>query len=376
MQHVMLRSRRRRLLALALLALLVFWMRAPATAHADAAKLLSRFSSADATPVDDDESIVTIPSPRGDVRARLFLPRGVDHPPAVVLVHGVHYKGIEEPRLLRFSRSITSQGVAVLTPEIAELADYHVDPASIETVGSSIEWLKERSGRSKVGVMGMSFGGGISLLAAADPRFAHDVSFVVAVGAHDDLPRVARFFAHQPTPDAFGHDTAVKPHDYGATVLVYDRVEDFFPAEDRAAARDALRHWLREEQKEARADAERVTPASKEKLTHLFDGKFDAVDAELLAEIAKQERTMEQVSPHGHLDGLEAKVFILHGAGDTVIPATEATWLEKDVPPGKLAQVLVSPAIVHVEIDKEPTLAEKWALLHFMGEILETARGT
>ena len=41
----------------------------------------------------------------------------------------------------------------------------------------------------------MSFAGGLSLLAAADPRFAEDVGFVVAVGAHHDLARVSRFFA-------------------------------------------------------------------------------------------------------------------------------------------------------------------------------------
>ena len=80
------------------------------------------------------------------------------------------------------------------------------------------------------------------------------------------------------------------------------------------------------------------------------------------------------MSPHGHLQGLKAKAFVLHGEGDTVIPASEASYLALDIPEDKLERVLVSPAIVHVEMDKEPSKSEKWALLRFMGEVLLAAR--
>jgi acetyl esterase/lipase len=363
------------LIALLALVALAVLLRAPVQAHVDAARLLTTFSQKEAPAPLQDEQLVSIPTERGPVRGRLYVPPGVTNPPAIVIVHGVHYKGIEEPRLQKFSRAVASQGIAVLTPEIAELADYHVDPRSIETVGASLRFMSERTGKAKVGLMGMSFGGGLSLIAAADPRWADMVSVVVAVGAHDDVPRVSRFFAHQKTTFADGHPTTIKPHDYGATVLVYDRVGDFFPKDEEEIARSALRHWLREEQAQARADAARLSPASRKKAEDLFDGHFDQIDPELLAEIGKNETAMSQVSPRGHLAGLRAKAFILHGEGDTVIPASEASYLAEDVPHDKLASVLVSPAIVHVEIDKEPSKAEQWALLRFMGEVLLAARG-
>ena len=106
---------------------------------------------------------------------------------------------------------------------------------------------------------------------------------MVAVGAHDDVPRVSRFFAHQKTTFADGRVTTIRPHDYGATVLVYDRIADFFPKEEEETAKSALRHWLREEQKEARADAEKLSPQSRAKAEMLFDGHFDTIDPELLA---------------------------------------------------------------------------------------------
>ena len=66
---------------------------------------------------------------------------------------------------------------------------------------------------------------------------------------------------------------------------------------------------------------------------------------------------------------MRASVYVLHGAGDTVIPATEALWLGKDVPPARLRSVLVSPAIQHVEL-KEPKLSDKAELVHFMGRVI------
>ncbi len=89
---------------------------------------------------------ITLPTTQGSVRARLYLPAGVSHPPGMVLVHGIHHLGIDEPRLVSFARAAAGGGFAVLTPEIAALADYRVDGASISTIGESPAWLEQRLG--------------------------------------------------------------------------------------------------------------------------------------------------------------------------------------------------------------------------------------
>ncbi len=364
---------RRSWLALLALGLLVVLFHSPISRHVRAAALLARFEDTKAAQPVLDESLVSVPAPRGPVRARLFRPPGRPDAPGVVLVHGVHYKGIDEPRLLRFARSIADAGVTVLAPEIAELADYHVDRRSIETVGASMAFLAGQTGHEKVGVMGMSFGGGIALLTAADPRFVSRAGFVVAVGAHDDLPRILRFFATDEILDSTGKIRPWKAHGYGATVLVYNEVSDFFPEEDVPAARDALRAWLREDREGARAIGARMKPASREKLEKIFAPDITPMRGELLSVLARHGGEDAGVSPRGHLAGLAAPVYLLHGAGDTIIPSTETEWLAKDVPRGTLRQVLVSRALAHVELEGEPGSMEKWALVHFMGQVLAEA---
>lgn len=379
--NLSMRRRRKLRIVLFVVGVMLMILARPASRHARAAQLLVSFSDphgeADPARVDEEIAVVDVPEgawPARSVRARVFLPHGADErtAPAMVLVHGVHEKGIEEPRLVRFARSLARAGIVSLTPEVEELSDYHVAPRSIDTVGAAVRALRARAGGRKVGVMGMSFGGGVALLAASDARFADDVAFVVAVGAHDDLARVSHFFATNEIADPSGAPAAVKAHEYGATVLVYTHAEDFFPKEDVPAASDALRLWLWERHDEARAAAQRLSPPSKEKVERLFAADLAPVRAEILAVIEKKKAEMAAVSPHGRLGGIHAPVYLLHGAGDTVIPATETLWLASDVPSAWRRAVLVSPAIQHVEL-KEPKIGDEVALVHFMGQVIAEA---
>src|SRR5262249_24805795 len=140
----------------------------------------------------------------------------------------------------------------VLTPELRELADYRLDARSIEAIGFGAAALRARTTHA-VGVMGMSFAGGLALLAAADPRFQPDIGMVLAVGAHDDAARVCRFFATNRIERADGSVESLAAHDYGALVFVYSHATHFFGEEDLPRARESLRLWLAEQRDEARA---------------------------------------------------------------------------------------------------------------------------
>jgi dienelactone hydrolase len=367
-----------------LAALLILWR--PASAHIRAASLLARFTDPDAHGMLADAvrhpvAASDFPLPAAHTRARLYLPSDVDldhggaHLPGVVIVHGVHWKGIDEPRLERFATTIAASGVAVLTPEIRELCDYRIDPASIDTIGLSAQALSARLGGAPVGVMGLSFAGGLSLVAATDARYAPSMAFVVAVGAHDDLGRVLRFFTSNESPRPDGTMLRLQAHDYGAVVLVYSHAEDLFPAADLPVARDALRSWLHEDFDAARSRARDLSPEAGARMQQVFE--HSAALAPLLdAEVARLSPQLAAVSPSAHLADIRVPVFLLHGAGDRVIPSSETEWLAHDTPRGMLRAALISPAIEHVELEGKPSLGDQLALVHFMGDVLDAADET
>jgi pimeloyl-ACP methyl ester carboxylesterase len=319
--------------------------------------------------VTEQEGLVE--TPHGALKFRLYLPLGVSHPGGIVLLHGIHRAGIEEPRLINFARSMAGAGIEVMTPELEDLADYRVTPRTTDVIGDAAVVLGNKMGLPKVGVLGLSFAGGLALLAADKPEYAEKIGFVTAVGAHDDMTRVARFFAANMIERPDGSEVALKAHEYGVLVLAYSHMEDFFSPRDVPAAREALHKWLWEQPSDAMQVARTLSPAGQQELDRILHHR-ELLQATLIQEIQRHGDEMQAVSPHGQISTLRVPVYLLHGTTDTIIPASETLWLSKDVPPQQLKAVLISPAMnmIHVDGQHPVTTSERWALVDFMAQVL------
>jgi len=311
--------------------------------------------------------------PSGLVRARLYSPVGVNDPGGMVIVHGIHHLGIDEPRLVSFARAVAASGLMVLAPQLDSLADYHVDSSSIAVIGKSALWLDERLGNAGVTVTGISFAGGLALFAASDSRYASHFRALVLVGAYDDLSRVSRFLATglEELPD--GGVEAHPPHDYGASVFVYAHLNQFFPPGDLSVAHDALRDWLWEEPEKARALLDELSLPSRATMNALLERRIDQVRPQVLNAIHADEIELGALSPKGQMSSLRVPVYILHGAADNIIPPAESLWLKQDLPRQRVRAVLITPAFSHVDFEKGASVWEELQLVHFMAAVLETA---
>jgi pimeloyl-ACP methyl ester carboxylesterase len=316
---------------------------------------------------------VMIPAANGAVPGRLYVPNGIAHPPGMVVVHGIHHLGIDEPRLMSFSRAVAGSGFAVLTPQISALADYRVDAASIPTIGESPGWLQQRLGTGPVTVVGVSFAGGLSLLAACDPRYASHIRALVLMGAYDDLGRVSRFLATSQAELPDGRRVPYTAHDYGASVFVYSHLEQFFPASDLGVAHEALRDWLWERPADAQALLPRLSPAGRAIMDILLGRQIDRMRPQLLDAIRVDETQLSAISPQGKLGSLRVPVFILHGSTDDIIPSTESLWLEREIPRQYLRATLITPAFSHVDPDKSATWSDELRLVGFLAGVLRAS---
>lgn len=315
---------------------------------------------------------MTIPSSAGMVPARLYTP--VNHPnaPGFVIVPGIDYLGMDEPRLMAFARSMASCGLRVLTPELPDSRDYRIQPSDVQAIGDSVQWLQNATGRP-VGLMGLSFSGGLALMAAAKPPFSNDLSFVFSVGAHDDLFRVAMFYATGADPLPDGDIERATPNNYGPLILEYENLEDFTKPADTPAIRAALRAQLYENYPLEKMLVANLTPEQKTEFDRILD--ITHRDPSLLFDSnEKHAAEMAAVSPHGHLAWLHVPVYLLHGREDTIIPFAEAEWLAQDLPHRTLKELLISPLVAHVGTNKtKPGIWEKWQLLHLLARVMEHA---
>jgi pimeloyl-ACP methyl ester carboxylesterase len=347
----------------------------PLGPHLRAMSLLLRFSNPKAVgfatsfahhPFKEEDG--TAQTPHGLLRYRLYVPQDVKNPGGVLLLHGVHHLGIEDPRMWSLARALAGAGVLVMTPELQDLADYRVTAQTIDVIGDSAAVLSSRMNKS-IGVIGLSFAGGLSLLAAAKPEYAQKIGFVLAIGSHDDMGRVARFFAANVIAKPDSAETPFQAHEYGVLVLAYAHLEDFFSPQDVVLAREILRQTLWE-LPVAEKNGAALSPAGKTELDELLHHR-DLLREALLQEIKLHKAEMDSVSPHNTISSLHTPVYLLHGAGDTIIPASETLWLAKDLPPQSVKATLISPALVHVNMEDKITWQQQWELMDFMAQVLD-----
>lgn len=326
---------------------------------------LSRFDTNAVT-----EEMITFPSTVTEP-ARIYHPVGVAHPSALVLVHGVHHLGIEEPRLRRFARALAEHGYLVMTPQVDTLADYDVNKGSAIVIGDAVHELVRRSGAQKVGLLGLSFAGGMSLIAASDPTVESQLSTVIAVGAHDDLERVLRFFDTDQTVAPDGTVLKMKAHEYGSLVTAYSHTSAYFSPQDVPQARITLRTLLWEQVPQAHVEAAKLSPAGQARMTLLFAHDTKSLVADTDRGLAEVRPQLEAASPHYYIGHLHVPVLLLHGAADNVVPPTETLWLEHDLPAGTVRGALISKAIGHVEVGGS-SWVDQWLLVHWMEKMLVT----
>lgn len=365
--------RTRRLIAvcLALLAL-VSLAHPPLSRWWRAGRLLAALASppAEATPLVETE--LTLPGRDGPIRARLYRRADATRAPGLVVAHGVHYRGIDERRLVPFARELARAGRTVLTPELRDLTDYRITSQGERIISDSVSWLSARRdlvNEERVGLLGFSFAGGLALVAASRPELDGKLAYVTSIGGHHDLTRVLRFLVSDRIETPAGVST-MKAHDYGLVVVAYGNVEHFVEPADQATLRDALRLWLHEDRAAAVARASERSTASGERLFQLVErGRLAELSPELLRLLATRRAELAELSPAGRLGHVGAPVYLLHGSADSVIPPSEAEWADRELN-GAPHQALVSPLLEHVEVDGRGAFAHQLRLVDLMAKML------
>ena len=329
------------------------------------------------------EATETVPTRYGPVRARLYRP--TDTPMrAALLVSGMHGAGIDEPRLIRLAREIAASGWAVLTPEVPDLLAYHLTPRSTDIIEDAGVWLagrRELVPDGRIGMLGISFSGGLSIVAAARRSLREHTRFVFSFGGHGDLPRVLKYLCTGVEPEIDGQMHKHPPHDYGLAIVTFGVAEHLVPPEQVEPFRESVRTFLeasnlavvnprQAETIFVRARGlERLLPEPSQTLMHY-------VNERNVSKLGS--RLLPYIDAYGHDPSLspersaapDAPVFLLHGADDNVIPTAETILLSRWLDGKTSVRIFLSRSITHVNVTQHTTLADYWGLISFWRTML------
>ncbi|ADV81678.1 hypothetical protein AciPR4_0845 [Terriglobus saanensis SP1PR4] len=316
---------------------------------------------------------LTLQTTGGPVRSRLYTPSLHPQTPGIVVFHGVHYLGMDEPRLMAFARAMSACGLTVLTPELPDIKDYRVSEGSVKVIGASTVWFAQHM-HQPVSVMGLSFSGGLALVAAADPVFRPSMKMILAVGSQGAMERVAAYYRTSEDTRPDGTQELLPAHEYGPLVMEYEHLEEFVPKRDIVPLRALLKAHLYED-KDAEATAmTALNSTQKVEALQLMDTSSIATRSMLRAAELRHVDEMNGLSPEKHLPGLTVPVFLLHGEADNIIPAAETLWMASELRAATLRAALISPVLSHLDMARSPSMWDEWKLVHFMALVLREAK--
>jgi dienelactone hydrolase len=333
-----------------------------------------------------------IPWRGGSLRGRVFAPASagrlspgaVESPPdapATLLVPGVHAGGIDEPRLIQFARDLASMGRIVVAAELPDLKQYRITARTTDMIEDAAAWVSSRRGfapTGRIGLMGISFAGGLSIVAGSREALRHRVAFAMSFGGHGDLPRTLKYLCTGELPDG----SILPPHDYGVAIILLGVADRLVPEKQAQPLREAILAFLHASHVDMWDKAQGATEFAKAKrmaeslpepaatlMHHVNDRSVARLGPLLLPHVA--ELGGDQALSPSKSAAPAFPVYLLHGTDDNVIPAMESVLLAETLRErGAEVTQLATPLITHAEVDRGAAARAVWELVGFWADLL------
>ncbi|MCA1717482.1 MAG: alpha/beta hydrolase, partial [Actinobacteria bacterium] len=279
-------------------------------------------------------------------------PAGEGPWPAILFVNGTVPEGRAYPEVQNLARGLARAGYLVVVPDLPGLT---TDEITGETVSSTAEAARAVADRpdardGQVGLVGVSTGATLSLLAAQDPAVGERVSVVAGVAPYTDIRTVLSIA----TTGHHREDGEYVPYE-ADPFLSYVIAKSLLAALPSGEERDALRAELEEVD---RLDpnplaglrdrpTEDLSPEARSVVELLANTDPECFD-ELYAALPPEIRAgMEELSPLAGDERISAPVELTSGAWDKYFPVSESFAIDSIAAEHR---VTVSEAIDHSEV--------------------------
>jgi alpha-beta hydrolase superfamily lysophospholipase len=276
---------------------------------------------------------------------------------AIVLVPGAAEGGRRDRRLVEFAEALTRSGFAVVVPDITALRELRLTPDSVAELSAAVEFTRNGPLTApylgpdrRLGIGAFSVAAGLAVLAALDPESGHEVDFLLLVGSYYDLTRTLTYLttgfysAGQQRRD-------LEPNSAGKWVYALSNAGALRRQSDRAVLSELARARLADPEADTQDLLARLEPEGRgvyDFIVNQDPGQveplIDRLPAGARADIAALDLAGRDLS------GLDARLILVHGLDDNIIPFGESLALAEAVPPGQ-AQLYLLRGLQHVDRD-------------------------
>lgn len=288
----------------------------------------------------------------------------------MLMVPGAAEEGKDDPRLTALATSFSRVRFAVLVPDLQSLRELKVNAGNIREIADGLKYLAgqdELAPQGRAGLVAFSYAAGPAVVAASQPELAGQVGFMMTIGGYYDLPAVLTFI----TTGDYQVDGEWQHQDqspYGKWVFVLSNLHHL----DEPVDRDLFLAMV--ERKKIDLDAplddlvERLGPQGQDLYRFVtntdrarFAALFDRLPEGIQGEVDRLDLSRRDLSH------LKARLLLIHGYDDNIIPYSESVALSRALPEAQVELYLVD-GLVHV--DASPGLTGRWRMWRALNSLL------
>lgn len=272
----------------------------------------------------------TVAYPGGEGRMDIYTPGALNPTGTVIMVLGARPVDKDDPVVSHFAEGMSRVGAVVMVPASDGLAAGRINVDEVDLLVRETADLARQfptDGR-RLGYVGLSVGGSLALIAAADERIANQVTFVNAFGSYYDardliIATASRSLEYAGVPEPW------EPAALTQEVLLNNLLDGIESDVERALLMSTI-------QAGTGADPAILSEQSRAILT-LVNGTTTERAREILAQLPPaQIQRLDAISPRIVIDRLHTDVLVMHDVQDHFIPYTESRRLIEALPPERL----------------------------------------
>ena len=272
---------------------------------------------------------------------------------SIIIFPGASPYAENHPGMIMLANALRNAGYHVFLPRIPNLKN-------LILVKENVTWFshcyQEMLKHPKINhfppmVAGLSYGGANLLRASMDNNMLNPAPLsILSYGTYFSIDTALDFFITGKI--SYENKTYnITPHEWGPIVIFYNFFKSIDTSHDKETITQLLKLRIEDQHEKVDKILSSLNNEDQKLVKKILNGEIDEYLKKLIEKMLDANKELlEYLSPNHWAHKIERKVFIMHGANDSMVPFTESTCLADTIPNSKL---LISFLYEHREISTD-----------------------
>jgi len=275
----------------------------------------------------------------------------------VILFHGASPYGEEHPAVISLALALADSGIKVYIPKLPKLTELEINTETVDLIAHFYLFIKLKFPQKNIVPSGLSFGGGLLMKAMLKNSIKDYLpKSILTYGTYYSLETSIEFLLTGKIKYN-GNEEIVIPNDWGLIVLFHNYLSGIDVGFDSTQMQKVLKLRVNNKVTESENEMKRLPENQIKILEDIFHSHQTPEINKMTDQIKVAFRDeIEDISPSKICEKIGYKVFLMHGASDSMVPYTESIKLHENISNSSL---FLSGLYEHREITKGNSVIQK-----------------